>query len=400
MRVFQVIVCYVLIALGGYANASVHILPSAQDYLLKTDLELSSGQILAAGTQWYRAPDIERLRKELAAGTFAGDAKKGRLILFGYDLVNNTYATIGDGRKDGKPSLAEGKIINCTSCHGQSGTTPYAWPFFRTLTHFGLKEQGDRGEYFGGLGYHRDARLRARDCGRECGSIVVIPTKSFEMDALIAWLIAVRDGVYPGEGILIPAFKTLKDVAKIPGSRIPLFPNILEMKADPVAGTEIFKNSCAGCHGEDGLGQWEDGVGFVFPPLAGSASFSHAGGPFMIPVGAAFIKHQMPLTSPGALTDQEALNVMGYVATLPRDSVWWQTYYFQHSPCSRPPYLPLNVGAVPKGFPFSAEQTQFGPWKPIADWLASDTCKNLNPSSTPSLGEGFEVNKSKKPRVK
>ena len=380
-----------LLAWSGFSAADPHARAKPEDYVLKSDLMLSTGQVLPAGTRWYRPPDVARLRRELADDKYQGDVERAKRILFGYKLLYSTYYTIGDGRKDGKPSLAKGRVMSCANCHAQGGTVPFAWPFFRTLTFYGLRENGDRGVYFGGLAYHRDARTRARDCGLECGGEVRIPDNSYEMDALIAWMTAIRDGIYPGEGLLIPAFKTKDDVDKIPGARVPLFRDILDMQADPERGKALFSNRCASCHGKDGKGRWGAEEGYRFPPLSGDGSFSHAGGPLMVPVGAAFLHRNMPLSEPGMLSEQQALDVMAYIATLPRRSVWWQDYYFRHDPCSRPPFLTLKVGVVPKGFPFSKDQVQFGPWREIAEWLASDSCKSRNPPGEQPLTKDFDA---------
>ena len=336
-----------LFAVSNLSAADPHAQAKPEDYVLKSDLALSTGQVLPVGTRWYRPPDIARLKQELNDGKYKGDAAQAQRILFGHKLVYSTYHTVGDGRRDGRPSLAKGQVMSCVNCHVQGGVVPYAWPFFRTLTHYGLRESGEPGVYFGGLAYHRDARTRARDCGLECGGVVDIPADSQEMDALIAWLSAVRDGIYPGEGLLIPEFKTRADVGKIPGAQVPLFDGVLDMQADPARGKKIFGLRCASCHGTDGKGRWGTPDGYMFPPLAGDASFSHAGGPLMLPVGAAFLHRNMPLSEPGVLSEQQALDVMAYVATLPRASVWWQEYYFRHAPCSRPPFLNLQVGTVP-----------------------------------------------------
>jgi cytochrome c len=391
MNTIKVLCCIVMLFYAITANSEPHALSRPTDYLLKSDVVLSSGQIIPAGTRWYQPPNIKRLKSELADGKYQGDAEWAGKVIFGYSLVYETYFTIGEGRKDGKPALAQGRIMNCTNCHAQSGIVPYAWPFFRTLTFYGLREEGDKGIYFGNLAYHRDARTRARDCGRECGGSVMIADNSYEMDALVAWLKAVRDGIYPDEGLLVEAFKTKIDFDKIPGAQIPLFPSVLDMKSDPVAGKKIYGNRCQHCHGADGLGRWSELHGYVFPPLAGDGSFSHAGGPMMIPIGAAFLRQNMPLSKPGSLSQQDALNVMAYVASFPRSSVWWQNYYFRHDPCSRPAFLPLHVGAIPKKFPYSMQQAQFGPWRPIAQWLSSNDCKNANPPSSPQLDRDFDT---------
>ena len=389
MNTLKKLYCVVLLFFAATALADPRIQARPADYLLSGSLVLSSGQVLPAGTRWYQAPDIERLKHEVADASFRGDLTEARRIVFGYDLITNTYATIGEGRQDGQPPLAQGKIMNCSSCHAQGGTVPFAYAFFRTLSFFGLREQGDKGVYFEGLAYHRDARTRARDCGRECGGPVMLTDNSYEMDGLISWLKVVRDGIYPGEGLLFDAFKHKADQAKIPGAQIPLFPKVMEMTSDPLSGKSIYDTHCLRCHEAKGAGQWSDSRGYLVPPLAGKGSFSQAGGPLMIPVGAAFIHRNMPPDNPGLLSQQEALDVMGYVASLPRPSVWWQDYFHRHNPCARPAYLPLHVGTVPREFPFSKQQAQFGPWQAISDWLSSDACKASNPAIPAALEWDF-----------
>lgn len=389
MNKFKILSGLIFLFYATITMAVTNIQPRPSDYLLRSDLTLSSGQVLTAGTRWYQPPDILRLKREVEDGHFKGDYAWAKRVIFGYELLTDTYATIGEIRKDGLPPLAQGRVMNCASCHAQGGTVPYAYAFFRTLTFFGLRENGDKGVYIDNLSYHRDARTRARDCGRECGSTVRIADNAPEMDALMAWLKAVRDGIYPGEGLLIEAFKSKADLGKIPGATIPFFPSILKMTSNPQTGEKIYEDRCQSCHGSDGAGKWTEGHGYSIPPLSGSASFSQAGGPLMLPVGSAFIRRNMPPDNPGSLSEQEALDVMGYVATFPRPSVWWQDYYFRHNACSRPPFLPLHVGVTPEGFPFSKQQAQFGPWQPIAEWLASDACRAANPPTIPSLDWDF-----------
>lgn len=368
-----------------------HLTATADDYLLGQDLQLSTGTVLPAGTRWYRPPDIDRLRQELVAGEYAGDRDWARQVVFGYEIMTRTWLAVGPQRKDGRPPLTDDRVISCTNCHAQAGTVPDAWPFFRTVTYFGLEEDGDEGVFFSGLGYHRDARIRARDCVQECGGTLVMATDSAEMDALVAWMKVVRDGIYDGEGLLVAEFRDIRDVHAIPGATTRLFAEILDMRADPGTGREIYRQRCAGCHGADGLGVWDDARGtYLFPPLAGPTSFSDVGGPSMIPVGAAFLHRNMPLAELGSLSKQEALDVMGHIATMERNAVWWQDEFWRHDPCARSPFMPLHIGVTPEGFPFSDEQTWFGPWRPIAEWLTGDACRAKNPPSPPRLGHDFD----------
>ncbi|MGR8980363.1 MAG: c-type cytochrome [Gammaproteobacteria bacterium] len=386
---------------GSGGSQGNHITANPNDYLLSEDITLADGSVLSAGTRWYQVPDVERLRSELAQGTYNGDPVWGEKIVFGYDIMTKTYQMLGPNRTDGRAPLYTGQIMNCSACHAQGGTVPHAWPLFRTATHFGLRQdlnhppQAGEGELYSSLGYWRDTITVNRDCGINCAGQGEIPKDSYEMDGLVAWTYAVRDGIYPGEG-LIGAFKLPENVTKIPGARIPIFASVLgdqNFAADPAAGKVAYDRSCASCHGKEGLGKWSSKSGYTVPPVAGGGSHTKAGGPYMATVLAAFIKRQMPLSQPNSLTERQAIDIAAYISDLGRESRWWEDYYYEHNPCARPAYLPLDVGATPAGFPFTEADTRYGPWKPISDWLKSAACTG-NPANeilTPLLPEDFDA---------
>lgn len=398
---------------GGSISPGGHIIANPNDYFLSEIITLADGSTLSAGTRWYTPPDVERLRSELAQGTYTGDKVWGEKVVFGYDIMTKTYQMLGPIRTDGREPLYSGQITNCSACHAQGGTVPHAWPFFRTATHFSMRQdlnhppQINEGELYGALGYWRDTITVNKDCGINCAGQGEIPKNSYEMDALVAWTYAVRDGIYPGEG-LIDAFKLPENVTKIPGARIPVFASVLDdenFKADPVAGKVAYDRTCSSCHGKEGLGKWSSRSGYTVPPVAGSGSHSKAGGPYMVPVLAAFIKRQMPLSQPGSMTEKEAIDIAAYInggavnannptsPGLQRESRWWEDYYYEHNPCARTAYLPLDVGAMPAGFPFTEADTRYGPWKPINTWLKSAACTEnpANASLPPLLPEDFDA---------
>jgi len=375
---------------SGKPNKSVgnKIIASPEDYILQETITLSDKTIITKGTQWYVLPDVEKLRRELDRGVYSGDKEWAEQVVFGHDIMANTFNTIGEGRTDGLPPLYQKEIMACESCHAQAGTVPYAWPLFRTYNFFGLRDELDPdntvgvGKTYGNLGYARDVITRIRDCGVHCAGNGQILEDSIEMDALEKWTKAVAFGIYPGEG-LIQEFRepaSGNDLKKIPGARIPLFDNVLsnpETSADPVVGQALYDKTCASCHGQSGLGKWNRKNGYSVPPLAGDAAVTYAGGPATVPVLAAFIKKQMPLSNPGSLTEQQALDISAYISTMERTDRWWQEYFFEHNPCGRPAFMSLHVGVVPIGFPFSADQVKFGPWSEIHAWLKNGECSAI-----------------------
>lgn len=82
---------------------------------------------------------------------------------------------------------------------------------------------------------------------------------------------------------------------------------------DLARGSDVFAANCAVCHGGDGQGQRDINGRYVFPPLWGPDSFNWGAGMARIDTAAAFVKHNMPLSQPGKLTDQEAWDVAAYL---------------------------------------------------------------------------------------
>ena len=78
-------------------------------------------------------------------------------------------------------------------------------------------------------------------------------------------------------------------------------------------GAEVFTANCAVCHGAEGQGQKDINGRYIFPPLWGPDSYNWGAGMGRIDTAAAFIKHNMPLSQPGRLSDQEAWDVAAFV---------------------------------------------------------------------------------------
>lgn len=91
-----------------------------------------------------------------------------------------------------------------------------------------------------------------------------------------------------------------------------------ELGYSPERGQDVFAANCTVCHGSDGQGQKDINGRYVFPPLWGPDSFNWGAGMARIDTAAAFIKHNMPLSQPGRLTDQEAWDVAAYIDSFER----------------------------------------------------------------------------------
>ena len=81
---------------------------------------------------------------------------------------------------------------------------------------------------------------------------------------------------------------------------------------DTAAGAAVFAATCARCHGPDGEGT------AVAPPLWGAQSYNMGAGMSRVRTAAAFIADNMPFDQPGTLTDQQVVDVAGYMNARPR----------------------------------------------------------------------------------
>jgi thiosulfate dehydrogenase len=83
---------------------------------------------------------------------------------------------------------------------------------------------------------------------------------------------------------------------------------------DAHAGSAVYAQRCAACHGADGGGQ-----AGAFPPLWGPTSFNGGAGMHRLRTMAEFVRYNMPYGSPpNTLTRQQAYDVAAFVLAHPR----------------------------------------------------------------------------------
>jgi thiosulfate dehydrogenase len=84
------------------------------------------------------------------------------------------------------------------------------------------------------------------------------------------------------------------------------------LRSDTAAGGEVFRATCARCHGDGGQGT------AVAPPVWGPRSFNIGAGMARVRTAASFIRDNMPFDRPGTLTDQQAFDAAAFVVAQPR----------------------------------------------------------------------------------
>ncbi len=186
-----------------------------------------------------------------------------------------------------------GNDMDCSSCHLNGGQKIKALPLVGVA---GLFPQYR----------NRDARLvsledRIRGCFIRSMNGTAPPFDHPVTLALSAYIHWLSDGVPTGES---PAWRGLNTIPV--ESRIPI------EELDLVRGEELYNDQCAACHGLDGVGFNLGGLAEP-APLWGPRSWNDGAGAARIWRLAGFIRHAMPLTAPGSLTDEEAQLISAWV---------------------------------------------------------------------------------------
>ena len=181
-----------------------------------------------------------------------------------------------------------GARLACASCHLNDGTTPYAAPMTGIAPLF--PEFSPRVKRMISLRDRIDECFIRSENGRP------LPENGKEMAAMVAYIESLST---QNDGGAEPSGRGLVELPALSGS--------------PRRGEAIFAAQCASCHGSEG-----NGVGSTFPPLWGPESFNDGAGMYGIENMAAFVVRNMPPTSPGSLTPQQAFDVSSYIHTKPR----------------------------------------------------------------------------------
>ncbi|MBM4194108.1 MAG: c-type cytochrome [Gemmatimonadetes bacterium] len=192
-----------------------------------------------------------------------------------------------------------GNGLQCTSCHLSDGRVAGAMPWVGVYARFPQYRSRS-----GGVDVLAD---RINDCfQRSLNGKAMDPAGADMRDitAYMAWLSrgTVLGKRTPGQG--------LDSVAAA-------------LTPDSAAGRVAYVAQCSRCHGANGEGMTTRSPGVpdwagVAPPLWGPRSYNIGAGMARVRAAAAFIRHQMPLDTPGSLSDQQALDIAAFVNAQPR----------------------------------------------------------------------------------
>lgn len=190
--------------------------------------------------------------------------------------------------RDSLPEYATSSL-NCTSCHLDGGRRAGAAPLLGVPGRFPA--------YLARAGAVVPIEDRINYCMTRSLAGYPLPSRSREMLDIVAYMSFLSRG--------LPAGETPDGLG---------FPAVTALHGDSARGAELYGTACAACHGLSGEG---GGVPRA-PALWGAASYSIGASMARVERAAAFIKHNMPQTAPGSLTDQQAWDVAAYINGHPR----------------------------------------------------------------------------------
>jgi thiosulfate dehydrogenase len=278
----------------------------------------------------WAAPDIRSV----------GDDPLGKLIKYGHALVTDTANLIGPAAADPNKRLS-GNNLTCQSCHLDAGTKPYAVPLVGVWGQFP--------QYRGREGEIGTLEERINGCMDRSMNGHPLALDSLEMKAYLAYMKWLSTGIPDGAKLVGAGTKNVKE----PGRA-----------ADLGNGAKVFADTCAMCHGKDGLGQRaEKGAGYQYPPLFGPDSFNNGAGMTRVLTSAAFVRHNMPLGTTfdaPVLSDADAYDVAAYVNSHERPVKSDLGKDFPNKL-----QKPVDSPYGPYADDFPPEQHKYGPFDPI-----------------------------------
>jgi thiosulfate dehydrogenase len=273
------------------------------------------------------------------------DDQYGRMVRYGKELTDRTFAYIGPEVKNPAMRYA-GNNLACSSCHELSATKAFAIPWVGVYASFPRYQA--REDEIGTLEDRINGCMERSMAGKR------LPFDSREMKAFVTYMQYLAQGVPVG--------------TKVKGQGLPPFDEP-DRRADPAAGSTVFKDKCAACHGADGAGVRAgpegSASGYAFPPLWGKDSFSNGAGTNRMLTVSAFIKNNMPRDTTylqPQLTDDETYDVAAFVLSHDRPVKQGLEADFParwNKPVDAA-YAPYVDGA-------SADQHRYGPFEPLRE---------------------------------
>lgn len=246
-------------------------------------------QLPAAGADYPLVPaeatfdQVNAVFRDPMTDALPGDSMLAAQIQRGFQIVENT--------PEHAPRFV-GNDLSCGNCHLNGGQR------FKGLPYTGIAATFPEPRSREGRLFSLEDRIRG--CFMRSMNGTQPPYDSEELLAVSAYIHWLSLGQPIGES---PEWR---------GQNVIEAGNLISIEdLDPARGGGLYTPYCVACHGADGQGvDLQD----VKPgPLWGDRSWNDGAGLARVYTLAGFLRHAMPLTQPGILTDEEAQHIAAYI---------------------------------------------------------------------------------------
>lgn len=216
----------------------------------------------------------------------------GSLVSYGRELIINTVYYIGP---EGKVGHYLGNKMNCTNCHLEGGTKPYAFNFSSTHARYP--------QYRGRENKILNLLERVNNCIERPHNGTPLPLDSKEMQAIVCYI------KWLGTGTVVNEHVKGDSPFELP---------LLDRAADPDKGAVVYNRECISCHGKNGEGKLKpDNSTYEYPPLWGNNSYQSGSSVHRLIRMSSFIYTNMPFKQASydkpKLTVEEAYDVCAFI---------------------------------------------------------------------------------------
>lgn len=267
-RVLSTVLAITSIGLGGCERSDRARVPAGDSTSKTAELGTSVAATSGGPLDYTPPPDSAIPNDELGAS-----------IRRGHALIVHT--------SDSLPRFVAGGLT-CSNCHLDAGRRRDAAPLIGVHARFP--------KFMDRTGAVIPLEDRINYCFTRSLAGTRLPTDSREMQDIVSYLAFLSTGVPVG--------------ARVQGEGMPKMP---KLTGDTTRGAAIFASTCIVCHGAAGEGNPP-----AIPALWGPKSYSIGASMSREERAASFIRHFMPLSKPGSLTDQQAYDVSAYINSHPR----------------------------------------------------------------------------------
>ncbi len=272
--------------------------------------------------------------------------KYGAAVKYGRDLMLHTAYYIGP---DGINGHYTGNKMNCTNCHRDAGTRPYAFNLVRSFR--------DYPQYRAREGRILSLAERINNCVMRPNLGRPLPLDGKEMISIMAYLKFLSDSSHTDSHT-----RGLKNMTV----------ELPDIAASSDRGEKLYALHCQRCHAQNGEGKMlASNVSYEYPPVWGMLAYRPGSSMHRVVKLAQWLKGNMPYdkTTPGKafLTDAEALDIAAFIND---DTKHKRPLPKTTKEVDYPNYeeKALDYDKGPFKDPFTEAQHKYGPYKPIIDY--------------------------------